>query len=161
MLLVLSSMTALPLLNCKGEISCHYVVTGQTNWHIKNQFILWYSLGCQDQSIFCHQCNWYIRLTLTGEEFWLVKNSHAQKMQAAEMKMLRWMRGNPRRDKEWGYPGQGTSGRPLDKMREVRLRRFGHVKRRCLDAQWGVARGRMTWIWEEVEVGRKVLDRSD
>jgi len=32
-------------------------------------------------------------------EFWAIKRHHAQKISVAEMRMLRWMCGNTRRDK--------------------------------------------------------------
>ena len=41
-----------------------------------------------------------IRLALLyGTECWVIKRYHAQKMSLAEMRMLRWMYGNTRRDK--------------------------------------------------------------
>ena len=36
---------------------------------------------------------------LYGTEYWDIKRHHAQKMSVAEMRMLRWMCGNTRRDK--------------------------------------------------------------
>jgi len=36
---------------------------------------------------------------LYGTECWAIKRYHAQKMSVAEMRMLRWMCGNTRRDK--------------------------------------------------------------
>jgi len=36
---------------------------------------------------------------LYGTECWPVKNLHVQKMQVAEMRMLRWMCGHTRMDK--------------------------------------------------------------
>ena len=41
-----------------------------------------------------------IRPTLLyGTECWVIKRHHAQKMSVAEIRMLRWMCGNTRRDK--------------------------------------------------------------
>ncbi|KAF3639557.1 hypothetical protein FXO38_22586 [Capsicum annuum] len=37
--------------------------------------------------------------TLYGVEYWLVKNSHIQKLKVVEMRMLRWMCGPTRRDR--------------------------------------------------------------
>ncbi|KAL3356212.1 hypothetical protein AABB24_017079 [Solanum stoloniferum] len=100
---------------------------------------------------------------LYGAECWPVKNSHVQKLHVAEMRMLRWMSGHTRSDKirnEVIREKVGVSP-VVDKLREVRLRWFGHVKRRCADApvrrceglvvegtQRG--RGRPRKYWEEV-----------
>ncbi|KAL3372890.1 hypothetical protein AABB24_005089 [Solanum stoloniferum] len=96
-------------------------------------------------------------------ECWPVKNSHVQKLHVAEMRMLRWMSGHTKSDKirnEVIREKVGVSP-VVDKLREVRLRWFGHVKRRCADApvrrceglvvegtQRG--RGRPRKYWEEV-----------
>ncbi|KAG5581032.1 hypothetical protein H5410_051659 [Solanum commersonii] len=69
---------------------------------------------------------------LYGAECWPVKNAHVQKMHVAEMRMLRWMCGNTRSDKIrneviWEEVGVASV---VDKLREARLRWFGHVKRR-------------------------------
>ena len=69
-------------------------------------------------------------------ECWPVKNSHIQKLKVAEMRMLRWMCGLTRRDRvrnEFIQEKVGVASME-DKMREVRLRWFGHVMRRCTDA---------------------------
>src|SRR5688572_21388903 len=68
------------------------------------------------------------------------------------MKIMRWMCGHTRRNKIrnegiWDKVGVASIE---DKMRERRLRWFGHVQRRCTDIS-GVG----GWIWmisEEVEV---------
>ena len=36
---------------------------------------------------------------LYGTECWVIKRYHAQKLSVAEMRMLRWMCGNTRKDK--------------------------------------------------------------
>ncbi|KAF3661377.1 DNA-binding protein S1FA2 [Capsicum annuum] len=69
-------------------------------------------------------------------ECWPVKNSHIQKMKVAEMRMLRWMCGLTRRDRvrnETIREKVGVTSVEC-KMREARLRWFGHVKRRGMDA---------------------------
>ncbi|XP_019244552.1 PREDICTED: uncharacterized protein LOC109224430 [Nicotiana attenuata] len=73
---------------------------------------------------------------LYGAECWPVKNSHTKKMKAAEMSMLRWMCGHTRMDKVRNEGIREKVGvAPIDdNMREARLRWFGHVQRRSLDA---------------------------
>ncbi|PHT96000.1 hypothetical protein T459_03882 [Capsicum annuum] len=73
---------------------------------------------------------------LYGAERWPVKNSHIQKMMVAEMRMLCWMCGLTRGDRvrnETIWEKVGVT--PVEcKLREARLRWFGHVKRRGMDA---------------------------
>ncbi|XP_070003743.1 uncharacterized protein [Nicotiana sylvestris] len=73
---------------------------------------------------------------LYGAECWPVKNSHIQKMKVAKMRMLRWMCEHTKMDKirnEVIREKVGVS--PMnDKLREARLRWFGHVQRRSPDA---------------------------
>lgn len=57
-------------------------------------------------------------------------------MHVAHMRMLRWMCGHTRSDKIrneniWNKVGVASV---VDKMRKVRPRWFGHVKRRCIGA---------------------------
>ncbi|PHU23535.1 hypothetical protein BC332_08642 [Capsicum chinense] len=78
-----------------------------------------------------------IRLAmLYGAECWPVKNSHIQKLKVAEMRMLRWMCGFTRADGVRNEIIREKVGvvSVEDKMREVRLRWFGHVMRRGTDA---------------------------
>ncbi|KAF3619609.1 putative thioredoxin Y1, chloroplastic-like [Capsicum annuum] len=73
---------------------------------------------------------------LYGAECWPVKSSHIQKMKVAEMRMLRWMCGLTRGDRiqnETIREKVGVTSVEC-KMREARLRWFGHVKRRGMDA---------------------------
>ncbi|KAF3685283.1 Sterol 3-beta-glucosyltransferase UGT80A2 [Capsicum annuum] len=73
---------------------------------------------------------------LYGAECWPVKNSYIQKMKVAEMRMLRWMCGLTRGDRvrnETIREKVGVTSVEC-KMREARLRWFGHVKRRGMDA---------------------------
>ena len=73
---------------------------------------------------------------LYGTECWPVKISHIQRMKVAEMRMLRWMCGHTRKDKirneDIRYMVKVAPVK--DKMREARLRWFGHVQRRSPDA---------------------------
>ncbi|PHT40159.1 hypothetical protein CQW23_19013 [Capsicum baccatum] len=73
---------------------------------------------------------------LYGAECWPVKNSHIQKMKVAEMRMLRWMCGLTRGNRVQNETIRKKVGvTPVEnKMREVRLRWFGHVMRRGMDA---------------------------
>ncbi|KAM3202763.1 hypothetical protein P3L10_030388 [Capsicum annuum] len=73
---------------------------------------------------------------LYGAKCWPVKNSHIQKMKVAEMRMLRWMCGLTRGDRVRNETIQEKVGvTPVEcKMQEARLRWFGHVKRRGMDA---------------------------
>ncbi|KAM3202500.1 hypothetical protein P3L10_030124 [Capsicum annuum] len=73
---------------------------------------------------------------LYGAECWPVKNSHIQRMKVAEMRRLRWMCGLTRGDRvrnETIREKVGVTSVEC-KMREARLRWFGHVKRRGTDA---------------------------
>ncbi|XP_070052709.1 uncharacterized protein [Nicotiana tomentosiformis] len=71
---------------------------------------------------------------LYGVECWPVKNLHTQKMKVAEMIMLRWMCGHTRMDKIREKVGVS----PMDaKMREARLRWFGNIRRKSLNAPVG------------------------
>jgi len=73
---------------------------------------------------------------LYGAECWPAKNSHVQKLHVAEMRMLRWMCGHTRSDKIRNEVIREKVGvaSVVDKLREARLRWFGHVKRRSADA---------------------------
>jgi hypothetical protein len=96
-----------------------------------------------------------------GAECWPIKKTHIHKMDVAEMRMLRWMCGKTRKDKIRNERFREHLGvAPIgDKIRETRLRWFGHVERRpvmapvrkSLDIQVeGPSRGRgrpkKTWM---------------
>ncbi|XP_009803062.1 uncharacterized protein [Nicotiana sylvestris] len=72
---------------------------------------------------------------LYGDECWLVKKSHVQKMKVAEMRILRWMCGHTKKGKIRNEVIRDKVGVESmeDKLQE-RLRWFGHVKRRDTDA---------------------------
>lgn len=69
---------------------------------------------------------------LYGEECWPVKNSHVQKLRVAEMRMSGWMCGYTMRDRIRNevIPNKVGVTSMMDKMREVKLGWFEHVKRR-------------------------------
>ncbi|CAL5326839.1 unnamed protein product [Camellia sinensis] len=73
---------------------------------------------------------------LYGTECWATKKQHVDKMSVAEMRMLRWMCGKTRQDRIrneciWEWVGVA----PIeDKLRENRLRWFGHIQRRPIEA---------------------------
>ncbi|KAL6556647.1 hypothetical protein OROGR_005935 [Orobanche gracilis] len=78
-----------------------------------------------------------IRLALLyGTECWAVKQCHVHKMSVAEMRMLRWMCGHMRKDRVRNEIIRTKVGVTCieNKMRENRLRWFGHIKRREMDA---------------------------
>ncbi|MES6371410.1 hypothetical protein U6J70_12350, partial [Cutibacterium acnes] len=67
---------------------------------------------------------------LYGVECWATNKQQVHKMSVAEMRMLRWMSGKTRKDKIRNEFIRGSLGvAPIgDKMRESRLRWFGHVQ---------------------------------
>ncbi|XP_050137092.1 uncharacterized protein LOC126612666 [Malus sylvestris] len=73
---------------------------------------------------------------LYGTECWAMKHQHVHKMGVAEIRMLRGMCGHTRKDKIVNEDIRGKVGvaEVEGKMRENRLRWFGHVQRRPIDA---------------------------
>ena len=73
---------------------------------------------------------------LYGSECWATRYDQEQKMRVAEMRMLRWMCGHTRVDRISNECIRKKIGvAPIEeKIREARLRWFGHVRRRPLDA---------------------------
>ena len=73
---------------------------------------------------------------LYGTECWAIKSYHAQKMSVAEMRMLRWMCDNTRRDKmrNEDIRTKISIASIEEKMRKNCLRWFDHVRRRPTDA---------------------------
>ncbi len=90
---------------------------------------------------------------LYGSECWAVKHCHIQKMNVAEMRMLRWMCGHTRKDRLRNEVIREKLGVASieDKMREHRLRWFGHVRRR---PSVSPVRRVEEWIKEKVVRGR-------
>ena len=72
---------------------------------------------------------------LYGSECWPIKKIHEQ-MEVAEMRMLRWMCGKTMIDKIKSQEFRDKlEAAPLSvKMRENRLRWFGHVQRKPIEA---------------------------
>ncbi|KAK9098676.1 hypothetical protein Syun_025721 [Stephania yunnanensis] len=73
---------------------------------------------------------------LYGSECWAVKQQQLHKVNVAEMRMLRWMCGKTRKDRIRNIEIQRQVGvAPIDtKIREGRLRWFGHLQRRPTNA---------------------------
>jgi len=69
---------------------------------------------------------------LYGLECWPTKKTQVQRLMVAEIRMIRWMCGYTRTDRiSNGVIRDLVKVAPIeDKPREVRLRWFGHVKRR-------------------------------
>ena len=100
---------------------------------------------------------------LYGVECWPIKKSHVQKMRAAEMRMIRWICGQTRLDKIRNevIRDKIEVASIEDKMRDARLRWFGHIRRRPRDAlvrscetmdcpDYRRRRGRTKKSWSEV-----------
>ena len=73
---------------------------------------------------------------LYGSECWPLKKAQVQRLMVAEMRMIRWMCGFTRLDKirNGVIRGLAEVASIEEKMRESRLRWFGHVKRRSVAA---------------------------
>nr|XP_016490349.1 PREDICTED: uncharacterized protein LOC107810121 [Nicotiana tabacum] len=73
---------------------------------------------------------------LYGVECWPVKNSHTKKLKVAEMRILRWMCRPTRLDNIRNKVIREKVGvaHVEDKIWEARLRWFGHVNRRSIEA---------------------------
>jgi Reverse transcriptase (RNA-dependent DNA polymerase) len=71
-----------------------------------------------------------------GAECWATKRQHVQKMSVAEMRMLRWICGNTKKDRIRNDDIKDKLGvAPIqDKLVQHRLRWFGHIQRRPHEA---------------------------
>ncbi|KAI3814008.1 hypothetical protein L1987_18747 [Smallanthus sonchifolius] len=106
---------------------------------------------------------------LYGTDCWAIKKTHARKMEVAEMRMLRWMCGHTRMDRIRNKVFRERLGVACisDKIREGRLRWFGHVRRRGMSApvrsvetltlKGKRGRGRPKLTWEE-RIRQDLLD---
>ena len=67
-----------------------------------------------------------------GAETWAVKKAQEKKLDVAEMRMLRWMSGVTKLDRNRNERIRGTTkvGEMLKKVQESRLKWYGHVLRR-------------------------------
>jgi len=72
---------------------------------------------------------------LYGTECWAVKSQHENQLSVVEMRMLRWMSGETRRDRIRNDTIRERVGvAPIvEKSVENRLRWYGHVERRPVD----------------------------
>ena len=98
---------------------------------------------------------------LYGTECWPVKKVFEQRMEVTEMRMLRWMCGKTMLDRIRNQEFRETLRvAPISaKMRENRLRWFGHVQRKthdapvrrieCIIVEGKRSRGRPKRTWEE------------
>ncbi|XP_070019458.1 uncharacterized protein [Nicotiana sylvestris] len=117
-----------------GEDVTHHIGVGWMKWRLASGVL------CDKRVPPIPKGKFYkavVKLTImNGLECWLVKNSHTQKMKVAEMRMLRWMCGHTRMDKIRNDDiREKVQVAPIEeKMREARLRWFGHVQRRSPDA---------------------------
>ena len=75
-------------------------------------------------------------IVLYGSECWPTTKAQEHKLSVAEMRMLRWMCGHTRPDKIRNEDIRRKVGVTsiVDKLRECRLRWFGHVRRRPAEA---------------------------
>jgi hypothetical protein len=73
---------------------------------------------------------------LYGAECWPIKRRHVQQLSVAEMRMLRWICGNTRRDRIQNDDIRERLGVALveEKLVQHRLRWFGHIQRRPAEA---------------------------
>ena len=98
---------------------------------------------------------------LYGAECWPTKRRHVQQISVAEMHMLRWICGHTRRDRLWNDDIRDRLGvAPIEeKLVQHRLRWFGHVQRKPLEApvrsgilsqdnnvKRGRGRPKLTWL---------------
>jgi len=121
----------------RGDIDediSHCIRTGWNKWR-KTSGVL-----CDKKIPF--RLNWRIyRMVVRpalfyGAECWPIKKNQVHRLMVAEMRMIRWMCGYTGLDRIRNVVIRERLGvAPLeDTLRETRLRWFGHVKRRSVDA---------------------------
>ena len=73
---------------------------------------------------------------LYSAERWPTEKLHLPRMKVAEMRMIRWIGGHMRLDKISNEVIRGKIGVVSidNNIREARLRWFGHIRRRSMDA---------------------------
>ena len=72
---------------------------------------------------------------LYGSECWPIKKPQVQRLMVADMRMIRYMCGHTRLDRIRNEVTKKVGVAPIeDKLKETRLRWFGHVKRRSENA---------------------------
>ncbi|PKU64467.1 ataxia telangiectasia mutated family protein [Dendrobium catenatum] len=113
--------------------------------------------------------------SIYGAECWPLKEKHNTKLSVAEMRMLRWMSGFTLRDRIRNEHIREKVGvAPVeDKIRESRLRWFGHIKRRPFDdpvrrvevldltyIKKGRGRPKKTWL-ENIRNDLSLLDLNE
>ncbi|XP_022042255.1 uncharacterized protein LOC110944920 [Helianthus annuus] len=98
---------------------------------------------------------------LYGTDYWAIKEVQACKMEVAEMRMLRWMCGHTRLDRIRNdvFKKRLEVASISDKIKDRRLRWFGHVKRRqtiepvrvveTLEVEGRRSRGRPKITWDK------------
>jgi hypothetical protein len=99
---------------------------------------------------------------LYGAKYWPTKRRHVQQLSVAEMRMVRWICGNTKRDRVQNDDiHKRLRVAPVEeKLVQHRLRWFGHIQRRLTEAlvRSGVIRrsgnekrdrGRPNLTWEE------------
>ena len=98
---------------------------------------------------------------LYGTDYWAIKNTQARKLEVADMRMIRWMCGHTRLDKikNEAIRRRLEVASISDKIREGRLRWYGHIRRRhvsatvrtveTLSVEGRGCRGRPKLTWEE------------
>ena len=125
------------ILRCDGEIDddvTHRIKAGWTKWRSASGVLCDRRIPAKLKGKFYRTA---IRPALMyGTECWAIKKNCNQRMSVAEMRMLRWMTGVTRKDRiRNDIIRRNLDVAPIeDKMRENRLRWFGHVYRRPSDA---------------------------
>ncbi|KAC9612057.1 hypothetical protein E3N88_45560 [Mikania micrantha] len=116
-----------------GDIDCdvaHRVQTGWNKWRAAT------SILCDKRFLDKLKGKFYrvaVRPAMMyGSDYWPIKKIQERKLETAEMRMLRWMCRHTRLDRIRNETIMGKLGVACisDKVREGRLRWFGHVRRR-------------------------------